>query len=350
MKQPILSCFKCGKTPEDILILNCSHNLCLDCAAERISNYSQISNTNLQTLVCETCETPTILDPPTANTLIPRMRKSPQNPTKSIRRISPKMNILQEPPLTISNNPTQYCKNHPSEEVKCFCMDDYAAPICAECVVSGIHRNHNVQNIPNASNIIQEKLNDAVQTMTLKADQLSGTVQSFKKKRITLEELSNKQRNQMKGIFDDLRIKINNKEKEIGLYANQELDQSIREINSLEQQVAGRLQIINNNIDVIQTENIENSPLKLLSFYSNNYETINKLLEIEKMDVLPTSEYFDKYNNSINSDFNKDLKSQIQPIADTLSNLQISPQKYSSGGIVRNPTGPFTQNGLIRIN
>ena len=118
----------------------------------------------------------------------------------------------------------------------------------------------------------------------------------------------------------------------------------------MEQQVAGRFQIINNNIDVIQSETVEGSPLKLLSFYSNNFETINKLLEIEKMDVLPTSEFFEKYNTSLYSDFNNDLKRQIQPISDSLSNMQILTSKNISGGIVRNPTGPFTQSGYIRIN
>lgn len=28
-----VSCAKCGKKPEDVLILTCDHNLCLECAA-----------------------------------------------------------------------------------------------------------------------------------------------------------------------------------------------------------------------------------------------------------------------------------------------------------------------------
>lgn len=31
------SCYKCSDLPEDILMLACSHDLCLDCAAERLS-------------------------------------------------------------------------------------------------------------------------------------------------------------------------------------------------------------------------------------------------------------------------------------------------------------------------
>lgn len=36
MEQP-QPCTKCKKLPEDILMLACSHDLCLDCAAERLA-------------------------------------------------------------------------------------------------------------------------------------------------------------------------------------------------------------------------------------------------------------------------------------------------------------------------
>lgn len=31
------SCYKCNTLPEDILMLACTHDLCLTCAAERLS-------------------------------------------------------------------------------------------------------------------------------------------------------------------------------------------------------------------------------------------------------------------------------------------------------------------------
>ena len=32
-----VSCAKCGAKPEDVLILTCDHNLCLDCAAKNLA-------------------------------------------------------------------------------------------------------------------------------------------------------------------------------------------------------------------------------------------------------------------------------------------------------------------------
>ncbi len=35
LESPV-SCAKCGATPEDVLILSCGHNLCLQCAANNL--------------------------------------------------------------------------------------------------------------------------------------------------------------------------------------------------------------------------------------------------------------------------------------------------------------------------
>jgi len=43
-----LSCYKCGRIPDEILILNCNHNLCLSDAAKRIELTSKLGETNLQ--------------------------------------------------------------------------------------------------------------------------------------------------------------------------------------------------------------------------------------------------------------------------------------------------------------
>ena len=46
LKESVSStCTKCGRIPEDILLLGCHHNLCLDCAANSMRN--DISNNNL---------------------------------------------------------------------------------------------------------------------------------------------------------------------------------------------------------------------------------------------------------------------------------------------------------------
>ena len=59
-------------------------------------------------------------------------------------------------------NPTQQakkemCKEH-NEELSYFCFDCLCRCICSECVVHGIHKNHDVMNIKRAYPIIVEKV------------------------------------------------------------------------------------------------------------------------------------------------------------------------------------------------
>jgi len=52
----------------------------------------------------------------------------------------------------------EYCKEH-NEEVTYFCFDCMNKCICAECVVHGIHKNHDVLSIKKAYPIIIERVN-----------------------------------------------------------------------------------------------------------------------------------------------------------------------------------------------
>lgn len=47
------ACTKCGCMPEDILMLACSHDLCLNCAATRLSfELKKNKNTNVWIILC----------------------------------------------------------------------------------------------------------------------------------------------------------------------------------------------------------------------------------------------------------------------------------------------------------
>ena len=335
MKQALLSCIKCGKSPEDILVINCGHNLCLECAANRIYNYSKTNKSNFQTIVCEQCSTPTILDPPTANTVMLKIPKTPKTQAQSLTQIYPSQE--KEP----RKDEIYFCKSHPNEEVRCFCFDDFSEPICAECVVSGVHKNHNVQSISVASSTIKEKLNIAIESMNDKTNKMTESLISLKHKRENLENASNSRKNEFINYFEGLKEKINQKEKEINILINKDLDLAINEINSLEEQIATRLQVINNNIEIIQSENQENNISKYVDFYSNNFDSLRKLSEMGKMDVIPSTDYFEKFNLTLNKDLNQSLKAQILPIADCINNIDIQgakEDKFPAKGIVKNPS------------
>jgi hypothetical protein len=41
-------CQECGKVPDEILILNCNHNLCLNCAAKNLQHEELVGNHKFQ--------------------------------------------------------------------------------------------------------------------------------------------------------------------------------------------------------------------------------------------------------------------------------------------------------------
>lgn len=63
-----MECAKCGENPEDVLILTCGHDLCLDCAAINLHDQEQKQQNSYATVICEMkhCNMHTALDPESA--------------------------------------------------------------------------------------------------------------------------------------------------------------------------------------------------------------------------------------------------------------------------------------------
>ena len=65
-----VSCAKCMKKPEDVLILTCDHNLCLECAALNLQEQTSQNQNTFKTVICEFCQSATVLDPESATELL----------------------------------------------------------------------------------------------------------------------------------------------------------------------------------------------------------------------------------------------------------------------------------------
>jgi len=46
------------------------------------------------------------------------------------------------------------CREHPDENLNYYCFDCNCECICCECIVHGVHRDHNVANITKAAPLI----------------------------------------------------------------------------------------------------------------------------------------------------------------------------------------------------
>lgn len=57
----------------------------------------------------------------------------------------------------LANAKKEFCKDH-HEELSYYCFDCLSRCICSECVVHGLHKNHNVLSLKRAYPIIVEKV------------------------------------------------------------------------------------------------------------------------------------------------------------------------------------------------
>lgn len=61
-----------------------------------------------------------------------------------------------------------YCTDHPEEEIMYFCFDCKGNCICAECVVHGVHKNHEVKTIKRAFPIVKEQMEECLESLDYK--------------------------------------------------------------------------------------------------------------------------------------------------------------------------------------
>ena len=173
-------------------------------------------------------------------------------------------------------------------------------------------------------------MESANQTMASKAERLQLSVLELKKKPAEFEEQCSSIKSQLKAMFDDLRLKLLSKEKELEQQTNEMLETTNQDLSIITDQLENRIHIINNNMEVISSEGNEDIPNRTLNFYSINYPTINQLIEIESQDSFPASEYLKNFKLEIDPSINSELIRKSQQISDEIYSLKHPLLKSSS--------------------
>ena len=195
-------CSQCNCKTDQALMLSCEHNLCMNCAAKHLSQENPQTSNSKQYIICDLCGSKTEIDNETSREILSTVLKNLNlNPNLLNQRISnsqnntfsenlnPNLNINTNPNNIMSNNEIIYntmnipnnnnisfnngaydmnnynnnllisnsnivnqkniCREH-GEPISYLCLDCMSKCICSECIVHGIHRNHDVLNIKKA--------------------------------------------------------------------------------------------------------------------------------------------------------------------------------------------------------
>ncbi|CAG9313050.1 unnamed protein product [Blepharisma stoltei] len=271
-----MTCAKCGRQPSDMLILTCDHNLCLLCSARNILKDYSKENEPFYKVACDICRSSTILDPSSANELL------------KLNLEEPKDSELDEGDLTTSDQykqnwepPQEYCKDHPDEVPNYYCFECESECICSECAIHGLHKGHEVMRVKTAFPIIKGKVEDMLLLLSNKQDELQNLEEKIEQRKKETLDQSHTAKQQIKHAFEDLRARLDKKEKELTSQADRFLEENLKELDAISRALASKVtsigELYSNVSKILQQANSR----ELIDFYAESKEKLFLKVEAE---------------------------------------------------------------------
>jgi hypothetical protein len=177
------------------------------------------------------------------------------------------------------------CKEH-GESITYLCLDCMSKCICAECVVHGIHRNHEVLNIKKAYPLIYNKTQEIGNHIASKIKELYTAQNNIEKTKKNINFLSNKCKIDIKQAFDELRSLLNRKEKEIITKTENNLNDNINELNTYNHIFQSKILLLNKLVETLNVYLMRKDELSLVNFYTENKNKILAQTEINELNNL----------------------------------------------------------------
>ena len=348
-------CSRCNNQTEYSLILTCDHKLCISCAAQILRNQNKINYNSSQFIKCDKCKSLTELEPQTIKQILEggyenieehqfnymnmynndndldnndfktnqymnpeeannnyinknnnlnneigqnqdnkenKINNNKLNNNKNIENniSTSEINIINE---LNQNNIRQLCKEH-SEPLTYLCLDCMSNCICTECVVHGIHKNHEVLNIKRAYPLIFKKLGDLSKYANDKKSSIILVNETIVKKKNLINNLIERCKNEIHSTFDQIKIRLDNKEKEIIDNTTSLLVKNIEELNNFENELKQNCTKLEDIIEKINNILNKKDDLNTINYFCENNNKILKQCELNDINSFPD---LDNYTN-----------------------------------------------------
>ena len=252
----------------------------------------------------------------TSNTMMNSNNLGNSNPVNLVyfnKNINNNNNIFNRLDITdIKGNistRSNICREH-GEPITYLCLDCMSKCICAECVVHGVHRNHEVLNIKKAYPLIYNKTQEIGNHMANKIKELHVTQNNIEQKKKDLNLLNNRCKIEIRQAFDELRNLLNRKEKEIITKTENTLNDNLNELNTYNHIIQSKIILLNKSIETVNAHSMRKDELTLINFYTEN-----------KNKILSQTDF-----NEINNFNNLNI--------DALSNLRVDIDKSSFDAMI----------------
>ena len=410
-----LLCSQCNCKTDQVLMLSCEHNLCLNCAAKYLSKDNEQQNyNNTQFVICEICGSRTEVDSETSRNILSSVLQNlninpnnffqNNNTNQSInmnnnindytpdntndnndyipdnnndnsdnyipdnndntndyipdnnnennnyyteRKINNKnnnnnydqnfynnntnyshsnfntdsSNIISNINI-MTNNTKNLCREH-HEPLTYLCLDCLTQCICSECVVHGIHKDHEVLNIKKAYPLIYNKTQELTGIIGNKRNELNSLSQIVNDKKNNIKKLNDKCKVEIKNAFQIIRLRINEKEKEIMDKAESALKDNYNELNTYYHVIQTKIASLDKILDTLNTYLMRKDELTLLNYYCENK---TKIINQAEMNMMKNSNFIN--NNLSNFQINID-KNSFDNLLSALSGLQFEINNFN---------------------
>ena len=294
-------CSKCNNKTEETLLLSCEHNLCIQCAAENLSRQESKGINKTQIVICDLCGSETEIDNETSKEILSIANENNNeniNNEENLNNLNYDNNSNGYVNLTYFNQSNNFNKinnnenicNEHGELLTYICLDCLSKCVCSECVVHGIHKNHEVMNIKKAYPLVYSKSEELSIHVNDKVKELKNLDCLIDKKKNEIANLTNKCKSDIKNAFEQIRIKLNQKEKEIIEKTENSLMENIQELNTYNHIIRSKIISLNKLIDTINAHLLRKDELKLINFYCENKNKILNQSEVVELNNMPNLE------------------------------------------------------------
>ena len=331
-KEEEICCSNCGIICDQTLLLSCDHNLCMNCAANNLVRNELPGMNKIQYIICDICQQKTEIDTNTSKEVLSlglnNLNKNNEEVEKNLDNINEyeyntfqennqKLNLQNslmnsnnnndfESPVNIvyfntnnnnlnnlsskyditdiknNINRSNICQDH-GEPITYLCLDCMSKCICSECVVHGIHRNHEVLNIKKAYPLIYNKTQEIGNHINTKIKELFITQKNIEQKKKEIGNLNNKCRIDIRQAFDELRSLLNKKEKEIMDKTENTLNDNINELNTYNHIIQSKILLLNKLSETVNVYLMRKNELNLINFYTENKNKILSQTEFNEI-------------------------------------------------------------------
>ena len=337
-KEEEISCSNCGMICDQTLLLSCDHNLCMNCAAANLVRNESPGMNKIQYIICDICQQKTEIDTNTSKEVLSlgltglnknkgqiednfnnqnfdidkdekyntfheeekrfNTYENNMNLNNDINNLTSPVNIvyfntnnnnmnnlsskLDIADLKNNINRSDICQDH-GEPITYLCLDCMSKCICSECVVHGIHRNHEVLNIKKAYPLIYNKTQEIGNHISSKIKELYNTQRNIEQKKNELNNLNNKCKIDIRQAFDELRSLLNKKEKEIMNKTENTLNDNLNELDTYNHIIQSKILLLNKLVETVNVYLMRKNELNLINFYTENKNKILAQTELNEI-------------------------------------------------------------------